>query len=254
MPALDLNEVAAFVSTNITRFHEKKLRLIQDVDLETVLERENPYLYRAKRLYVASDLVRELLDATLSSSEEQLFGNFLEDLAVFIARMTSGGRKSAATGLDLEFERDNTLYIVSVKSGSSWGNSSQHKKLEQDFTKAVTVLKQSGSVQNVQPVLGICYGKVRTSYTRNYLKVVGQSFWYLVSKNENLYTDIVEPLGYEAERHNTAFLEAKAAVINKFTDQLLDNFSEDGVINWEKLVAFNSGNIDIGKINVRAMP
>ena len=254
MSNLDLEQVQQFVSDNIVVFHTKRLRLIEAVTLNDIVRRKNPYLFRAKNITVAADLVRELLDATLSSSEELLFGGFLEDLAVFVAQMTSGGRKSAATGLDLEFESGGTHYLVSIKSGSNWGNSSQQKKLEQDFQKAVTVLKQSGIVKNIQPVLGICYGKTRTSYLRNYLKVTGQSFWYLVSRNESLYADIVEPLGYEAQANNDNFLEAKAVVVNRLTQQLLDKFSADGAIDWAKLVEYNSGNIDIGKLDVRAMP
>lgn len=102
--------------------------------------------------------------------------------------------------------------------------------------------------------MGICYGKVRTSYVRNYLKVVGQSFWYLISRNEDLYLKIVEPLGYEAQRHNDDFLAEKAKIINQFTAQFLDEFCDDGAIDWEKLVAFNSQNINAGKIKVKKMP
>lgn len=143
---LDLARVDQFVSENIVKFHQDKLRIIRESSLKTILKQKNPYLFRAKNLTVAADLVKELLEATHSASEEKLFGNFLEDLAVFVAGMTCGGRKSSATGIDLEFERNDTHYVVSVKSGSSWGNSSQHRKQEQDFQKAVTVLRQSGSV------------------------------------------------------------------------------------------------------------
>lgn len=254
MPNLDLERVQQFVSENIVTFHTNRLRLIQEVNLGDIIRRKNPYLFRAKNLNVAADLVRELLDATLSSSEELLFGGFLEDLAVFVAQMTANGRKSAATGLDLEFERNGTHYVVSVKSGSNWGNSSQQAKLELDFQRAVTVLRQSGLVHNVQPVLGICYGRVRTSYVRNHLKVTGQAFWYLISKNEALYADIVEPLGHEAQAHNDNFLEAKAKVVNRLTQQLLDEFSADGAIDWPKLVRFNSGNIGVGRFDVRTLP
>ncbi|MCP4361921.1 MAG: hypothetical protein GY796_28245, partial [Chloroflexi bacterium] len=45
----------------------------------------------------------------------------------------------------------------------------------------------------------------RTSYLRGYLKVVGQNFWYLISENKDLYTDIIEPIGYRAKQHNEAF-------------------------------------------------
>ena len=138
--------------------------------------------------------------AKISASEEELFGEFLEDLAVFIAGQTCGGRKSAATGIDLEFEDDGKIYLVSVKSGPIWGNAAQQRKQEDDFQTAVKVLKQSGRKFHIEPVLGICYGKTKTSWLRGYMKVVGQNFWFLLSDNENLYTDIIEPLGYQSAR------------------------------------------------------
>jgi len=141
------------------------------------------------------------------------------------------------------------VYLVSVKSGPNWGNSSQQKKQEVDFQNAVKVLKQSRHTINVLPVLGICYGKVKTSHVRGYLKVVGQNFWYLISEDENLYTDIIEPLGHRAKQHNTKFLRQKSKIVNLFTQQFLADFCDQGVINWKKLVEFNSGNLDLKRGN-----
>jgi len=109
----------------------------------------------------------------------------------------------------------------------------------------VKVLKQSRHTINVLPVLGICYGKVKTSHVRGYLKVVGQNFWYLISEDENLYTDIIEPLGHRAKQHNSKFLKQKSKIVNLFTQQFLTDFCDHGIINWKKLVEFNSGNLDI---------
>jgi len=96
-------------------------------------------------------------------------------------------------------------------------------------------------------VLGICYGKTRTNYMKaGYLKVVGQNFWYLISENKDLYTDIIEPIWYRAKERNQTFDTERAKVINRFTRQFIDRFCDSsGVINWEKLVEFNSGNYDL---------
>ena len=209
------------------------------------LQKKNPYLFRAKNITVANDLVNDVLDAFLASSEEKLFGDFLEELAIFVSSKTCKGRKSAATGIDLEFENDKTLYLVSIKSGPNWGNSSQQKKQESDFQNALKVFKQSNHKTNVQPVLGICYGKVKTSHIRGYLKVVGQNFWYLISEDENLYTDIIEPLGYRAKQHNAKFLKEKSRIINLFTQEFMKTFCTNGIIDWKKIVEFNSGNLDL---------
>lgn len=207
---------------------------------------KNPYLFKAKNIATAGEFISGLLEAFLSSSEEKLFGDFLEGLAVYTAEMTCGGHKSAAPGVDLEFINNGIHYVVSVKSGTNWGNSSQQNKLEQDLTNAVIRIKQSKRGVNVQPVLGICYGKTKTSYVRGYLKVVGQNFWYLISENKDLYTDIIEPIGYKAKDHNEVFQVEKDNVINRSTGLFINQFCDlSGAINWVKLVEFNSGNFDL---------
>jgi len=245
MEKLNIDELTDFVNQNIGIFHQSKLSTIESINLKKLLRKKNPYLFKAKNITIAGDLVTNILDAFLSSSEEKLFGDFLEELAIFISHKTCGGKKSAATGIDLEFENQGTIYIVSVKSGPNWGNSSQQKKQEVDFQNAVKVLRQSKHITNVLPVLGICYGKVKTSHVRGYLKVVGQNFWYLISEDENLYTDIIGPLGHKAKEHNVKFFKQKSKIINLFTQEFLTEFCDQGIINWKKLVEFNSGNLDL---------
>jgi hypothetical protein len=249
MEELNLNDVKKFVNKNICIFHGNKLKVLESLKLKDVLKKKNPYLFRAKNITIASDLISSILDAFLSSSEEKIFGDFLEELATFISGKTCRGRKSAATGIDIEFMNKGTLYLVSVKSGPNWGNNAQQNKQQQDFQTAVRVLKQTNHKLNVQPVLGICYGKTKTTFLRGYMKVVGQNFWYLISENEDLYTDIIEPLGYRAKQHNDAFVKQKGKVINSFTQEFMQKFCSNGVIDWKKLVEFNSGNLDLNRDN-----
>ena len=248
MKSLKLDEVKRYVNENIIDFHQRKIKSLEGLSLSKLISK-NPYLFKAKNIATANNLILGLLEAFLSSSEEKLFGDFLENLAIFVAGKTCGAHKSTAPGVDFEFYNKGTHYLVSVKSGSNWGNSSQHKKLEEDFKKAAARLKQSSHESNVQAVIGICYGKTKTSYLRGYLKVVGQNFWYLISENKDLYTDIIEPIGHRAKEHNEAFLNQKSRVINKFTKSFIDKFcNADGSIDWIKLVEFNSGNFDLDEL------
>jgi len=247
---LDMQIVNNFVNENILQFHDAKLRSMENLDLRTILRKKNPYLFKAKNINSANELVTALLDAHLSSAEEKCFGDFLENLAIFIASKTYNGRKSAARGVDLEFERDKVHYIVSIKSGPSWGNSAQQKKLEEDLRTAVAIVGQSGLHINAKAVLGICYGKTRTSFVRGYLKVVGQNFWALISGSENFYTRIVEPVGYKARENNEVFLSKKNALINCMTADLVNEFCNDGFIDWDRLVKFNSGNYDLNNFGL----
>lgn len=248
MEKLSLVDVSEYVNENIVDFHQRRIKSLESLTLDKLLKK-NPYLFKAKNISTAGQLIESLLDAFLSSSEEKLFGDFLENLAIFIAGKTCQGHKSSAPGIDLEFLNHGIHYVVSIKSGPNWGNSSQQRRLEQDLQAAVTRIRQARFGTNAQAVLGICYGNTRTSYLRGYLKVVGQNFWYLISENKNLYTEIIEPIGYRARHHNDIFHEEKDGVVNRFTGQFIDRFCDStGRIDWVSLVEWNSRNFDLDNI------
>jgi hypothetical protein len=243
MSSLDLADVRKFVNDNIGTFHSSRLKSLEKLKLKDILKRKNPYLFKAKNITTASELISSFLEAYLSSSEEKIFGDFLEELAIFIAGRTYNGQKSSTTGIDLDFKKDSVRYLVSIKSGPNWGNSSQYGKLKIDFERAIKVLKQHDPSANIQPVLGICYGKSRTSFIKGYTKVMGQSFWHLISDDKSLYIDIIKPLGHRARQQNQDFIRQKSKVVNLFTVEFITDFCDNGEINWERLVRFNSGNM-----------
>ena len=102
MEPLDLPAVEEYVNENIGTFHEGRLDSLKNLDIKKLLKK-NPYLFRAKNILTASEMADGFMDAFLSSSEEERFGQFLEGLAIFVAEQTSGGHKSTAEGVDLEF-------------------------------------------------------------------------------------------------------------------------------------------------------
>lgn len=127
MNHLNLDELRIYVNENILAFHRSRIQSLEALRLRKLLTK-NPYLFKAKNVTTASELVEGLLDAFLSSSKEKFFGDFLEGLAVFVAQQTCSGHKSTASGVDLEFFNQGAHYVVSIKSGPSWGNSSQQDK------------------------------------------------------------------------------------------------------------------------------
>ena len=229
-----------FVEENIGDFHQARITGLAKLELKEILERKNPYLFKAKNILTSEELVRAFMEARLSSQEETIFGDFLENLAIHINSHVYGGKKSSAVGIDLEFEKDQNKYIVSIKSGPNWGNSSQITKMKDNFRTAKRVLGTSKGTTNVIGVNGCCYGKDNAPEKDEYLKLCGQRFWEFISGDEDLYTDIIEPLGYEAKERNEEFNEQYAVLLNKLTHEFTSEFCDDGKINWEKLVTFNS--------------
>ncbi|NKQ36511.1 MAG: hypothetical protein HF973_12945 [Chloroflexi bacterium] len=60
----------------------------------------------------------------------------------------------------------------------------------------------------------------------------------------------MESVGYYAGKHAGLFNLQKAATINRFTKEFVERFCDKaGMIDWKKLVAFNSGNYDLDKFD-----
>jgi hypothetical protein len=225
------NKIIKFIEPNIGDFHAKRLNNLQNLRLEDVLKRKNPYLFKAKNLITASELVKSLLDAHLSSQEEGIFGGFLEELARFISKEFYGGKKSSAEGIDLEFEKGSIKYIVAIKSGPNWGNSQQINRMKDNFRKAKKILRTNSTVSNIVSVNGCCYGRDDNPDKGDYLKLCGQRFWEFISGDEKLYTEIIEPLGHKAKEKNDKFLSEYAKVSNRFTANFAKEYcSDDGSI------------------------
>jgi len=241
MKTLDIQKVVQYVEENIGFFHQKRIQRLNKLKLSQVLKRKNPYLFKAKYMQTSEQIIRGIVDAHISSNEETIFGNWLEGLAIFISNEVYGGYKSGITGIDLEFDKENIRYIVTIKSGNNWGNSSQIKKMISDFKTAKKTLRTSNSQINVVAINGCCYGKENNPDKGDYFKYCGQEFWEFISGNKDLYTELIEPLGHQAKEKNEEFMLSYTQMINKFTREFSNNFcKKNGDIYWKKLVEFNS--------------
>lgn len=241
MNEIDLDDVRNYVNDNIGEFHNKRIHSLDSLSLKKVLRRKNPYLYKTKNLLTSEMIVREIVDAHISSNEETIFGDWLEGLAIFINRLVFGGWKSGIPGIDLEFNDDRKRYIVNIKSGPNWANRSQIQKMITDFLSAKRTLRTSDSKLNIVSVNGCCYGRESHPDKGDYFKYCGQDFWEFISGNKNLYLEIIEPLGFNAKQKNDEYMKLYSSLINRFTSEFSTTFcKESGEIDWEKFVKFNS--------------
>lgn len=240
MVVLRNEEIITFVENNIGTFHQKRIESLDTLKLSEVLLRKNPYLFKAKYVLTASEIVKNIVDAHISSSEEGIFGEFLENLAIFVSSKVYGGTKSSAEGIDLEFEKEGVRFIVSIKSGPNWGNSGQIQKMKDNFKKAKRIIGTNASKINIVAVNGCCYGRDNKPDKGEYLKLCGQRFWEFISGNNNFFIEIIEPLSYQAKGKNDSYLQSYSQMLNKFTLEFTIDFCENGIINWERIIKFNS--------------
>ena len=153
----------------------------------------------------------------------------------------SKGWKSGIQSIDLEFDNDNIRYIVNIKSGPNWGNSSQISKMKSDFKTVSRTLRTSNAKLNIVCVNGCCYGRDNKPDKGDYCKYCGQKSWAFISGDNSLYIDIIELLGHTAKERNNDFVEAYSKRINKFTLEFGKLFCDNrGAIDWGNLVKFNS--------------
>ena len=135
-------EVIQAIAKALETFYSSLIDKIDGLDIVKIMKRKNPYLYRAKAMENASEIVENVLSAFVTSSEETIFGNcFFEPLAI----AASGGNKALAEGIDIMVQDNdnNTIYAVAVKSGPSVFNADSKKRQEQNFMAASKLAQQA---------------------------------------------------------------------------------------------------------------
>lgn len=115
-----LTAVTNYIEHNIDIFHDKRVERLRTLNLKSVLKKKNPYLIKAKKLLTAGEIVQAIVDAFIASSEEAIFGDWLEGLAIFVSHKAYNGWKSGIPNVDLEFDKEDVRYIVNIKSGPNW--------------------------------------------------------------------------------------------------------------------------------------
>ncbi|XWX04235.1 PmeII family type II restriction endonuclease [Aggregatilineales bacterium SYSU G02658] len=242
----------AYLSDHVvSSFYARRLKKLQDLSIEMLVSRKNPYLFRAKNLQIAGDLVKSAVDAFLSSQEETIFGSLMEGFAVFVAQEMYGGKKSSYPSVDLEFERLGNYFIVGIKSGIYWGNSDQINAMRRNFRTARYDLIERGIQLPIVAVNGCIYGRdanpLKSAATSDnvddtYYRYAGQDFWYFLTGDDDFYQKIVEPIGEKAHERDRAFQTLYAAKVNEMTILFSRRFvTPSGDLDWHKLVAYVSG-------------
>lgn len=238
----DERAVVEAIAKSLEQFYGSLIEKIDGLDIKKIMKRKNPYLYRAKAMDSASDIVENVLSAFVSSSEETIFGNlFFEPIAIAV----SGGNKALAEGIDLMIQNndDNVIYAVAVKSGTSVFNADSKKRQEQNFVAASKLAQQAR--MRYEAYIGYSYGKKKASgrgTPKIYQEVAGQEFWEMLTGDSDFYKKIISFMGTLPEQYVASYKESYNKAANRLVREFANNFcKDDGSIDWERLVEFNSG-------------
>ena len=142
----DEQAVIQAIASALETFYGTLIEKIDGLNIQKVMKRKNPYLYRAKAMQSATEIVDSVLTAFVSSSEETIFGNcFFEPIAI----AASGGNKALAEGIDIMIQNNetNTISAIAVKRISVIVMG-KRKNLVEESPKCIKNWLESDSGQN----------------------------------------------------------------------------------------------------------
>lgn len=222
----------------LKEFYDRRKHALERVRLRAFLRRKNPYLFRARGIEKASELIEQLLVAHLQASDETIFGDaFFEP----VAKIASGGVVSPAPGLDFAVETNTRYLAVAMKSGPNIYNASQRRRQSDEFNQLRGRLQKLN--KQFDPLLGHAYGRKRTEPSKNqtFRDRSGQAFWTEITGDADFYLKLIRLMGDEPSKRREEFALAWDALVNRLTFEFIADFClADGHIDWEKLTEFVS--------------
>jgi len=235
-----MDRLVSIISNLLDDFYTRRIEKINTLELKAALARKNPYLYKATGVEKASEIVQDILTAYMSSSDEGIFGDaFFEPLAEQIGN----GHVAETEGVDVIIEDDRVYKAFAVKSGTNVFNADSRKKQADNFRALRSRVAKRRKFFDA--IVGYGYGKKQTEInSQGFREVAGQSFWEELTGDPDFYLKIIVAMGDKPQQHLVDYKKAFDAALNRFTKQFIDEFClEDGTIDWEKIVRFNSGKV-----------
>ena len=238
MTTLDSNKLESLIKKCLNDFYERRFEKLEKLRLRQVLKRKNPYLFKALGTEQASEIVKRILEAYISSSDETIFGNiYFEQIALNLPNITVSDGK----GVDLILNEEKVIHAYALKSGPNPFNSSAKERQNTEF------LELKGRLMKLQkqfdPVLAYAYGRKNKLSSGKYVyrESSGQEFWKELTGDGDFYLKLIRLMKDEPLRRIEKYKSNWDAVINKFAKEFTEDFCfEDGHINWEKLAQFVS--------------
>ncbi len=109
------------------------------------------------------------------------------------------------------------------------------------------IQSELGTEKEIIAVNGCIYGRDNQPYKINkvdgemtYHKLCGQSFWELISGDDQLYKKLIQPLDEEAKKQDETFKALYVSKINEITKDIVDLFYTKNDLDWDKIVDYVS--------------
>ena len=238
MATFDPDKLEVLIKKCLNDFHERRIKTLEKLNLRKVLRRKNPYLFKALGTEQAAEIVKRILEAYVSSSDETIFGDaYFEQ----IARNLPNIQVSDGKGVDIIVHEEKVIRAYALKSGPNPFNSSAKAKQNTEFIELKARLMKLQ--KQFDPVLAYAYGRKNkpSSGTYIYRESSGQEFWKEITGDENFYLKLITLMKDEPLKRIDQYQHDWDATLNKFTKEFMEDFClPDGHIDWEKLTKFVS--------------
>jgi len=238
LTTLEADKLEALIRSCLNDFYERRIDKLKKLKLRQVLKRKNPYLFKALGTEQAAEIVKKILEAYISSSDETIFGDAYFDQ---IARNLPSIQVSDGKGIDLIVHEEKVIHAYALKSGPNPFNSSAKAKQNTEFTELKARLMKLQ--KQFDPVLAYAYGRKNKPSSGKYIyrESSGQAFWKEITGDENFYLKLITLMKDEPLKRIDQYQKDWDATINKFAKEFMEDFCvSDGHVDWEKLTQFVS--------------
>jgi len=238
LATLDPEKLEELIKKCLNDFYERRFETLKTLKLRQVLKRKNPYLFKALGTEQASEIIKKVLEAYISSSDETIFGNVYFEQ---IARNLPNIAVSNAKGVDLIVEEERVIHAYALKSGPNPYNASQKERQNTEFLELKNRLMKLQ--KQFDPVLAYAYGRKKRASGGKwiYRESSGQEFWREITGDDDFYLKLIRLMREEPLKRIDEYKSDWDAVINRFTKEFTEDFCfQDGHIDWEKLTQFVS--------------
>ena len=93
-------------------------------------------------------------------------------------------------------------------------------------------------------MVGYGYGqkRIKPGSEKFYKELAGKDFWYWLTGDSEFYTKIIQFMGTRPDQYAMQFEESYSKAENRLVREFtLKYCNEDGSINWDILIKYNSG-------------
>lgn len=233
-------DLKKYIENTLDRFYQRRLIRLNQKDLMDFIKKKNPYLSAAQGLLSPERLAIDMVQSFAPASQETIFGNITERVAIYANNLVYGGYKtSSMPSIDLVFIKGKTLYFVSLKSGPDWGNADSCKAMVHNF-KVTDGRHLFENVTRTSFVNACVYGNEKSGYKHGYRKYCGQDAWKFLTGDRKIHQFVLSEIAKAGLKAKSDYEDALQNKIVELFVELEDKFClENGMLDWSKIAEIN---------------